>query len=79
MANVMALPATGDELDLEDLLVARFEDEEDEEWTGEGEEGWDDEDDLDDDEWDEDDDEWDEDDEDWGDDEGWDDEAEEET
>lgn len=79
MANVMALPATGDELDLEDLLVARFDEEEDEEWTGEGEESWDEEDDLDedDDEWDEDDDDWDEDDDEWTEDESWDDEAEE--
>lgn len=75
MSNVLALPAIGDELDLEDTFVAKFEedDEENSEWEGDPEEGWDDEDDLDDDEWDEDDDDWDEDDDEFDEDEGWDD------
>jgi len=67
MPNAMAHPATGEEIEIEDAIVARFEDEEDDEWSGDGEEGWEDEDDLDeDDEWDdEDDEEWDEDDDEW--------------
>ncbi len=73
MAHVLAHPAIEDERDLSDVLVARFEEEEDDEWSGD-EEGWDDEDDLDDeDEWDDDDEDWDDDDEDWedGDGEEW--------
>jgi len=82
MPTVMAQPATGDELALDDTFFARFEEEEeDAEWGDAEREGWDEEDDLDDDEdewddeedWDEDDDEWD-DDETWGDDEEGDDE-----
>jgi hypothetical protein len=67
MPNAMAHPATGEELELEDAIFARFEDEEDDEWSGDGEEGWEDEDDLDeDDEWDDEDDEdWDEDEDEW--------------
>ena len=78
MPNVMAHPAIGEELDLEDAFVARFEEGEEEgaEWDADREEGWDDEDDLDDeDEWDEDDDDWDEDDDEWDEEEGWDDEG----
>jgi hypothetical protein len=74
MPNLMVHPALGEELDLAEAFVARFEEEEEgAEWDSEREEGWDDEDDLDDDEWDEDDDDWDEDDDEWDEDEGWDD------
>jgi hypothetical protein len=74
MPNVMAHPAVGEELDL-DEIVAKFEEEgEDAEWSeGEGDDWGEDDDDLDDDDdWD-DDDEWDEDeDEDWeGEDDDW--------
>jgi len=77
MPNVMAHPATGDELALPQAFFARFEEEEEAEWSEtEREEGWDDEDDLDDeDDWDDDDD-WDEDDDEWDEEEGWDDEEE---
>jgi len=78
MPNVMAHPAIGEELDLEEAFVARFEEEEEEGWDADREEGCDDEDDLDDDdddEWDEDDDDWDEDDDEWSEEEGWDDEG----
>ena len=77
MPNVMAHPAVGEELDLEEI-VARFdEDGEDAEWCGGDEEGddWGEDEDFDedddwdeDDEWDEDeDDDWDGEDDDWGD------------
>jgi hypothetical protein len=77
MPTVMAQPATGDELALDDAFYARFEEEEEEaEWNDADREGWDEEDDLDDeDEWDEDDD-WDDDDDEWSEEEGWDDEEE---
>lgn len=77
MPNVMAHPPTGEELDLEDALVSRFEEDEEEGW-GADREGWDDEGDLDDDDdWDdEDDDDWDDDDdEEWDEEEGWDEEG----
>jgi hypothetical protein len=73
MPNVMAHPAVGGELDL-DEIVARFEEEEaDADWSEEEGDDWGEDDDLDDDdEWDEDDDWDDEDDEDWdGDDDDW--------
>jgi hypothetical protein len=77
MPTVMAQPATGDELALDDAFYARFEEEEEEsEWNDADREGWDEEDDLDDeDEWDEDDD-WDDEDDEWSEEEGWDDEEE---
>ena len=77
MPTVMAQPATGDELALDDTFYARFEEEEeDAEWSDADREGWDEEDDLDDeDEWDEDDD-WDDEDDEWSEEEGWDDEEE---
>jgi hypothetical protein len=77
MPNVMAHPAVGEELDLEEI-VARFEDEggEEADWGDDEGDDWgededlEDEDDWDDDEWDEDDDEdWDAEDDDWTDDE----------
>ena len=73
MPNVMAHPAIGEELELDEAFVARFEEDEEEGWDADREEGWDDdEDDLeDDDEWDEDDDDWDEDDDEWEEEEGW--------
>jgi len=81
MPNAMVHPALADadEMDLVDAILARFEEEEDDEWTGDREEGWEDEDDLDDDdEWDEDDDDWDEDESEWDEEEGWDDDGDEE-
>ena len=57
MPNVMAHPAlVEEELDLEEALVARFEEgEEEDEWDADREEGWEEEDDLDDeDDWDDD-------------------------
>ena len=81
MPNVMAHPAVGEELDLEEI-VARFEDEgEDAEWAEEDGDDWGEDDDFDeDDDWDEDD-EWDEDeDEDWdGEDDDWGDEEDEDA
>lgn len=78
MPNVMAHPAVGEELDLEEI-VARFDDEgggDEADWGDDEGDDWgededlEDEDDWDDDEWDEDDDEdWDGDDDDWAEDE----------
>ena len=49
MPNAMVHPALADadEMDLVDSILARFEDEEDEWGGGDGDEGWEDEDDLD--------------------------------
>jgi hypothetical protein len=82
MPNLMAHPAVGEELDLEEI-VARFEEEgaEEADWSDEEGDDWGEDDDLDDeDDWDDDDD-WDEDDdEDWeGDDEEWGDDGEDEA
>ena len=79
MPNVMAHPAVGEELDLQDPFVARFEEEDEEDWDADSEEGWADDDLDDDDEWDEDDDWDDEDDDEWEEEEGWDDDEEEEA
>lgn len=77
MPNVLAHPAAGEELDSDDLILARFEEAEDDEWESDrGEDGWDDDDDVDDDDddedWEDDDDEWsDDEEEEWSEDEGW--------
>ncbi|HET7464708.1 MAG TPA: hypothetical protein VFJ82_25930 [Longimicrobium sp.] len=72
MPNVMAHPAIGEELALEEAFVARFEDEEEDAWDADREEGWEEEDDLEEeDDWD-DEDEWDDDEDEWDEEEGWD-------
>ena len=65
-AMVHAALVNADEMDLVDAILARFEDEEEDEWGGDGESGWDDEDeDEDDEDWDEDEEDWEEDEEEW--------------
>ena len=80
MPNLMAHPAVVEELDLAEVLVARFEEDgEEDEWEGDREEGWEDEDDLEDeDDWDDDDD-WDDEDDEWDEEEGWEEDEEEEV
>ncbi len=73
MTDLIVRPVSDVAVDLEELLVARFAEEEEDSWEGEGGEEWDEDSDWDDedDDWDDDDDDWDDEDEEWGDDEEW--------
>jgi hypothetical protein len=77
MTDVIVRPVRGETEELDDLLVARFDDAEEDAWDGDGEEDWNEDDDWDDedDDWDDEDDDWDDEDEEWGDDEEWEDDA----
>jgi len=74
MTDLIVRPVSDVAVTFDELLVARFAEEEEDAWEGEGGgEEWDEDSDWDDDDddWDDEDDDWDDEDEEWGDDEEW--------
>jgi hypothetical protein len=67
MTDLIVRPVSDEAAELEELLVARFEEEDEDAAEADGEEDWDEDGDWDDDDdWDDEDDDWDDEDEEWG-------------
>lgn len=72
MTDLIVRPVSDVAVELEELLVARFEEEDEDAVESDAEEDWDEDGDWDDDDdWDDEDDDWDDEDEEWGEDEEW--------